>query len=110
MTMTAIDISESFYIPDKGRVKMGTVGVYIGPFSSIIADSQITIEDNVFISPSVTITNVDHYTGPVLNYTFKLGESLPITIEKNCWIGANSVILKGVHLGEGCVVGAGSVV
>jgi len=32
------------------------------------------------------------------------------TIERRCWIGARCIILKGVTLGEGCVVGAGSVV
>ena len=34
----------------------------------------------------------------------------PITIGKNCFIGCNSIILKGTVLGDGCVVGAGAVV
>ena len=34
----------------------------------------------------------------------------PIIIGKNCFIGCNSIILKGTTLGEGCVVGAGAVV
>lgn len=34
----------------------------------------------------------------------------PIIIGKNCWIGANTIILRGTVLGDGCVVGAGSVV
>ena len=33
-----------------------------------------------------------------------------IIIEDDVWIGANSIILKNVTLGQGCVVGAGSVV
>ena len=34
----------------------------------------------------------------------------PIKIGKNCFIGCNSIILKGTQLGDGCVVGAGAVV
>ena len=36
--------------------------------------------------------------------------SREITIGKNCFIGCNSIILKGTVLGDGCVVGAGAVV
>ncbi|MDI9401162.1 MAG: acyltransferase [Limisphaerales bacterium] len=34
----------------------------------------------------------------------------PIRIGDGCFIGANSIILKGTELGKNCVVGAGSVV
>jgi acetyltransferase-like isoleucine patch superfamily enzyme len=34
----------------------------------------------------------------------------PIVIEDHVWIGMNSIILKGVHIGKGAVVAAGSVV
>jgi acetyltransferase-like isoleucine patch superfamily enzyme len=34
----------------------------------------------------------------------------PVVIGKNCFIGCNSIILKGTVLGDGCVVGAGAVV
>lgn len=36
--------------------------------------------------------------------------SKPVQIGKNCFIGCNSIILKGTQLGDGCVVGAGAVV
>jgi acetyltransferase-like isoleucine patch superfamily enzyme len=38
------------------------------------------------------------------------GDSDPIVVEDNVWIGANCIILPGVHIGEGSVVAAGSVV
>ena len=34
----------------------------------------------------------------------------PITIGKNCWIGANTVILRGTTIGDNCLIAAGSVV
>ena len=34
----------------------------------------------------------------------------PVSIGNNCWIGGRVIILPGVTLGDGCVVGAGSVV
>lgn len=37
-------------------------------------------------------------------------QSKPIIIEDNVWIGANVTILKGVHIGEGSIIAAGSVV
>lgn len=36
--------------------------------------------------------------------------SKPIKIGRNCFIGCNTIILKGTELGDGCVVGAGAVV
>lgn len=36
--------------------------------------------------------------------------SAPISIGSDVWIGANATILKGAHIGDGCVVATGSVV
>ena len=33
-----------------------------------------------------------------------------VILRKGCWIGANSIILPGVEIGENSVVGAGSIV
>ncbi|MCR4913326.1 MAG: acyltransferase [Lactobacillus sp.] len=35
---------------------------------------------------------------------------MPVKIDDGCWIGANVTILPGVHIGKGCVIGAGAVV
>ena len=37
-------------------------------------------------------------------------EDQDIIVDEDVWIGARSVLLRGVHLGRGCIVGAGSVV
>lgn len=64
----------------------------------------IVLEDNVQIGPNVTFTN-DKY--PRAKQPFELQRT---TIKKNVSIGAASVILGGVTIGENSMVGAGSVV
>jgi len=64
----------------------------------------ITLEDNVQIGPNVTFTN-DKY--PRAKQPFELQRTL---IKKNASIGAASIILGGVTIGENVMIGAGSVV
>ena len=83
-------------------------GVVIGdnckirPF--VFIPTGVTIEDDVFIGPNVSFTN-DKY--PKVKGEWKL---LHTRIKKGASIGANSVILPGVTVGEEALVGAGSVV
>ncbi|WP_305076294.1 DapH/DapD/GlmU-related protein [Pseudanabaena sp. lw0831] len=88
----------------------------------LIAAQSIEIGDDVLISWGVTI--VDHNSHAisfsersqdVVNW--RLGKKdwtnvkiAPIKISNKVWIGFNSIILKGVTIGEGAIVGAGSVV
>jgi acetyltransferase-like isoleucine patch superfamily enzyme len=39
-----------------------------------------------------------------------LGQSKPIILEDDVWLGARVIVLKGVTIGQGAVIGAGSVV
>jgi acetyltransferase-like isoleucine patch superfamily enzyme len=64
----------------------------------------IVVEDNVQIGPNVTFTN-DKY--PRAKQKFELQRTL---IKKNASIGAGSVILGGITIGENALIGAGSVV
>ncbi|MBD2129908.1 acyltransferase [Microcoleus sp. FACHB-1] len=89
---------------------------------TLIAAQRINIGDDVLIAGGVTI--VDHNahslsfsqrSEDVVNW--KIGKKdwtnvkiAPVTISNKVWIGFNSIILKGVRIGEGAVVGAGSVV
>lgn len=65
----------------------------------------IEIQENVFIGPNVTFTND-------LNPRSKCypEEFLKTTVCKGASIGANATILPGITIGEGAMVGAGSVV
>lgn len=64
----------------------------------------VVIEDNVQVGPNVTFTN-DKY--PRSKTTFSLQSTL---IKKNASIGAGSLILGGITIGENVMIGAGSVV
>jgi len=64
----------------------------------------ITIEDNVQIGPNVSFTN-DKY--PRAKQAFEVQRTI---IKKNASIGAASVILGGITIGENTMIGAGSVV
>ncbi|MCF8236491.1 MAG: N-acetyltransferase [Bacteroidales bacterium] len=65
----------------------------------------IRIEDNVFIGPNVTFTN-DKYPRSK-RYPDRFQSTL---IKKGATIGAGSVILGGITIGENAMIGAGSVV
>ncbi len=78
----------------------------------------VTIGDNVFFGPNVSILTPVHplrwqdrnmYLKPDGTATDK-EYAKPVTIGSNCWIAGNVTICGGVTIGEGCVIGAGSVV
>lgn len=77
-------------------------------YNCIIAcHDSIDIGEGTEFGPSVYLYDHDHdYRGGLKKNKFK---SAPIVIGKNCWIGANTVILSGTTIGDNCVVGAGSV-
>ena len=83
-------------------------GVVIGdnckikPF--VFIPTGVTIESDVFIGPNVAFTN-DKY--PRARGDWKL---LQTRVKRGASIGANSVILPGVTIGEKALVGAGSVI
>jgi maltose O-acetyltransferase len=73
-------------------------------------DSSITVGSHCNIGPRVSILSGDHefaVTGP---RAAGPGYSKPIIIEDGVWIGAGSLILRGVKIGQRSVICAGSVV
>ena len=90
-----------------GGVTLGR-NVHIG--ARTIVDSShrhlVTIGDDVVIAPRVHILAHDASTKPLLGYT-RIGL---VDIGAKVFIGAGSVILPGVTIGEGAIVAAGSVV
>lgn len=81
--------------------------------SAIYCAQQITIGDNVMIGGSCKIWDTDFHPldpaerlkNPNENYNTR-----PISIGDNVFIGANTIVLKGVDIGANVIIGAGSVV
>lgn len=72
----------------------------------------ITIGNNVMMGPCVKMYVQNHCfsrTDIPMNQQ-GMGPVRPIVIGDDVWIGANVIILPGVSIGNGCVIGAGSVV
>lgn len=84
-------------------------GVYANFNLTLVDDCDIFVGDSVMFGPNVTISAGTHPIHPNLRRK-KAQYNVPIYIEDNVWIGAQSVILPGVHIGENTVIGAGSVV
>lgn len=78
----------------------------------------VTIGDNVFIGPNVSILTPKHPLRYQDRNPYRTDDGritdkeygAPITIGDNCWIAGNVTILAGAVIGSGCVIGAGSVV
>lgn len=71
--------------------------------------ASIEIGDDTFIGMNVNLCTISHEIG---DESRRAGKDLykGINIGKGVWIGANSVILPGVKIEDGCIIAAGSVV
>lgn len=93
-----------------GKIIVGD-GTQIGRNATISSHKKIKIGKNCLISYNVSILDADHNVDTKISpMKSGMAKSEEIIIEDDCFIGAHSFILKGVHLGKHCVVGAGSVV
>jgi acetyltransferase-like isoleucine patch superfamily enzyme len=122
MTIKKNSLVNCFITFEKSNAKI-FIGeeTFIGK-SNLAVASSIVIGNNVLISSGVTIT--DHNSHSLI-YSQRRDDVLdwrnnkkdwsnvvikPVIISDKVWIGFNSIILKGVTIGEGAIVAAGSVV
>jgi acetyltransferase-like isoleucine patch superfamily enzyme len=92
------------------QLELGS-GSYIG-MNTIINGfaAKLTIGNNVSIAQNVNImVDSGPNASPAMQKIFPL-EKGPISIGNNCWIGASSIIMPNITLGEYCIVAANSYV
>lgn len=94
------DYGRNIYIGDNFNCNYGCTILDVG---------RVDIGDNVFFAPNVAVYTAGHPIHPAARGTmYEYG--IPIKIGSDVWIGGNSVVLPGVTIGDGVVIGAGSVV
>lgn len=74
--------------------------------------SRVTIGNDVMMGPDCMLFTSNHGMGSteIPMWRQRSSEPKPIVIGNDVWIGARVIILPGVHIGDGAVIGAGSVV
>ncbi len=83
---------------------------FIGYGCEFNVAARVTVEDHCLIASGTRFIDHNHGTDLGTMIAKQHGKSAPITIGRDVWIGANSVVLAGVDIGEGAVVAAGAVV
>lgn len=103
-------LCSSVRIATSGSLSIGA-GTFIGHEVLISGgDSSITIGNCCDIAPRVAILSGGHRIAAAGARAAGPGSSKPIVIEDGVWIGAGSMVLGGVRIGEHSVIGAGSLV
>ena len=95
---------------NKGNIIIGNnVGI---SNSTIWSNKQIVIEDNVLIGGSCKLWDTDFHSIDfnLRNTKHDSGNVKPILVKKNVFIGASSIVLKGVTIGENSIIAANSLV
>ena len=110
LTGTQVDKSfrcfPPFYTDCGKNIKIGK-NVFINACCRFQDQGGIEIGDGSLIGHNTTIATLNHDFNP--DKRANLHPS-PVKIGKNVWIGSDSTILPGVEIGDGAVIGAGSIV
>ena len=101
-------INQLFYCDYGSNIRVGRR--FFANFNfTVLDEALVTIGDDCFIGPNVSIYTACHSTDPVERNS-RREWAKPVTIGDNVWIGGSVTILPGVTIGSNVTIGAGSVV
>lgn len=101
-------INPPFYCDYGSHIEVGR-NFFANYNCTIIDVARVKIGDNCQMAPNVAIYTAGHPVYPdTRNSAFEYGKE--VTIGDNVWLGGNTVVCPGVHIGSNTVIGAGSVV
>jgi acetyltransferase-like isoleucine patch superfamily enzyme len=92
-------------VGEQGIIRIAK-GTYINRNTVIVSEQSVEIGRNCKIAWDVTIMDSDLHPLPGQ----EVMENKPVIIGDDVWIGCRSIILKGVKIGNGAIIAAGSVV
>ncbi len=102
-----VTFSSWTFAEHQGHINLGD-NVLVCPGCRFDSASSITIGDNCMFAAGAYITDADWHD--IYDRTRAVGQTRPVTLENNVWVGDGAIICKGVSIGENSVIGAGSVV
>lgn len=89
----------------------------MGDMTHIVAHEKVEIGSNVLMASKCFISDTSHgaYSGddqdsPEIAPDQRKLVTKPVKIGDNVWIGENAVILAGANIGNGCIIGANSII
>lgn len=103
-----IIINQPFYCDYGKQISVGK-RFFANFHLTILDEAKVTIGDDCFIGPNVSIYTACHSTDPVERNSRREWAE-PVTIGDNVWLGGSVTILPGVTIGSNVTIGAGSVV
>jgi len=107
---TGVEINYSVTTVFPERISIGN-HTYIGPRSYMNGRGGLQIGDHSILGPETVIMSSTHNYRLAMMIPYDEVELLkPVVIERCTWVGMRAIIMPGVKLGEGSIVGAGSVV
>lgn len=109
-----VNLTQRVYLdtedPDEGYITVGN-GVYIGTGTSLFGHKGLEIGDHTLLAQNISLTPYSHiFEDPNTVIIAQGGHTRKVTIGRDVYIGMNATILYSADIGDGCVVGSGTVV